>query len=52
MSTDLRLFTRDAIDQLQADLTALQRALIELAEGEAETIMPGMTHMQTAQPVT
>ena len=52
VATDLRLFTRDAIDQLQADLTALQRALVELAEGEAESIMPGMTHMQTAQPVT
>ena len=52
VATDLRLFTRDAIDQLQADLTVLQRALVELAEGEAETIMPGMTHMQTAQPVT
>ncbi len=52
VATDLRLFTRDAIDQLQADLTALQRALVELADGEAETIMPGMTHMQTAQPVT
>jgi len=51
-ATDLRLFTRDAIDQLQADLTALQRPLIELAEREAESIMPGMTHMQTAQPVT
>ena len=43
VATDLRLFTRDAIDQLQADLTALQRALVELAEGEAESIMPGMT---------
>ena len=52
VATDLRLFTRDAIDQLQADLAVLQRALVELAEGEAETIMPGMTHMQTAQPVT
>ncbi len=52
VATDLRLFTRDAIDQLQADLTVLQRALVELANGEAETIMPGMTHMQTAQPVT
>ena len=52
VATDLRLFTRDAIDELQADLTALQRPLIELAEREAESIMPGMTHMQTAQPVT
>ena len=52
VATDLRLFTRDAIDQLQADLTALQQPLVELAEAEAESIMPGMTHMQTAQPVT
>ena len=52
VATDMRLFTRDAIDQLQADLTALQQALIDLAEAEAESIMPGMTHMQSAQPVT
>ena len=52
VATDMRLFTRDAIDQLQADLTALQQALIDCAEAEAESIMPGMTHMQSAQPVT
>ena len=52
VATDMRLFTRDAIDQLQADLTALQHALIDLAEAEAESVMPGMTHMQSAQPVT
>ena len=52
VATDMRLFTRDAIDHLQADLTALQHALIDLAEAEAESVMPGMTHMQSAQPVT
>ena len=52
VATDMRLFTRDAIDQLQADVTALQYALVDLAEAEAESVMPGMTHMQSAQPVT
>ena len=52
VATDMRLFTRDAIDQLQADLTVLQQALIDLGEAEAESVMPGMTHMQSAQPVT
>ena len=52
VATDMRLFTRDAIDQLQADLTALQYALVDLAEAEAGSVMPGMTHMQSAQPVT
>ena len=52
VATDMRLFTRDAIDQLQADLTVLQHALVDLAEAEAESVMPGMTHMQSAQPVT
>ncbi len=52
VATDMRLFTRDAIDQLQADLTAMQQALVDLAEAEAESVMPGMTHMQSAQPVT
>ena len=52
VATDMRLFTRDAVDQLQADLTALQHALVDLAEAEADSVMPGMTHMQNAQPVT
>lgn len=52
VATDMRLFTRDAIDQLQVDLTALQQALVDLAEAEADSVMPGMTHMQSAQPVT
>ncbi|MEO1864581.1 MAG: lyase family protein, partial [Pseudomonadota bacterium] len=52
VATDLRLFTRDAIDQISDDLTAVQQALLEVADREAESIMPGMTHMQTAQPIT
>ncbi|MDP6947821.1 MAG: argininosuccinate lyase [Arenicellales bacterium] len=50
--TDLRLFVRDAIDQATAAITALQLSLVELAEREANTIMPGLTHLQSAQPVT
>ena len=52
VATDLRLFVRDAIDQLCTDITALQGALLTQAESEATSIMPGMTHMQAAQPVT
>jgi argininosuccinate lyase len=52
VATDIRLFLRDAIDDILAVLHALQIALVELAEKEAATVMPGFTHMQTAQPVT
>jgi argininosuccinate lyase len=52
VATDMRLFVRDAIDRLCASLAALQMTLAEVAEREAETIMPGFTHLQTAQPVT
>ncbi len=52
VALDVRLWTRDAIDGLEAGLRALQAALIAQAEAEAETIMPGYTHLQTAQPVT
>ncbi|EAR11016.1 argininosuccinate lyase [Reinekea blandensis] len=52
IATDIRLYLRDNIDHLSAELTRLQLALIELAKGEADTIMPGFTHLQTAQPVT
>jgi argininosuccinate lyase len=52
VATDLRLFVRDAIDQLCTDITALQGVLLTQAEREATSIMPGMTHMQAAQPVT
>ncbi|HLQ86571.1 MAG TPA: argininosuccinate lyase [Salinisphaeraceae bacterium] len=52
VATDVRLWLRDAIDALRAELTRLRTALIDLAEREADTIMPGFTHMQVAQPVT
>jgi argininosuccinate lyase len=50
--TDFRLWIRDAIDRLDRGLQAFQAVLIERAEAEAATIMPGFTHLQTAQPVT
>ncbi len=52
VATDLRLWLRDAIDALAAQLVSLRRALLDLAERHAATIMPGFTHMQVAQPVT
>jgi len=53
VATDVRLYLRDEIDgAIAPELKRLQSALIELAEREAETIMPGFTHLQTAQPIT
>jgi argininosuccinate lyase len=52
VATDFRLWVRDAIDQADAGLEALQRALVTRADEHAEAIMPGFTHLQTAQPVT
>ena len=52
VATDIRLWLRDQIDLIQPLFTRLQQGLIELATSEAETIMPGFTHLQTAQPVT
>jgi argininosuccinate lyase len=52
VATDMRLWLRDAIDALTRDLVALRRALLDLAEQHAATVMPGFTHMQVAQPVT
>ena len=52
IATDIRLWLRDAIDALIGELERLRGALIGLAEREADTIMPGFTHMQVAQPVT
>jgi argininosuccinate lyase len=52
VATDLRLWLRDAIDALCAQLTAMRRALHGLAARHADTIMPGFTHLQVAQPVT
>ena len=52
VATDFRLWVRDAIDQADAGLEALQRALVVRAGEHAASIMPGFTHLQTAQPVT
>jgi argininosuccinate lyase len=52
VATDFRLFVRDTIDQLDATLADYQRALAEKALEHADTVMPGLTHLQTAQPVT
>jgi argininosuccinate lyase len=52
VATDFRLWVRDAIDALHAQLTDLMRALAERAAEYAATPMPGFTHLQTAQPVT
>ncbi|WP_237060231.1 argininosuccinate lyase [Microbulbifer sediminum] len=52
VATDIRLWLRGRIDLIGAELTRLQEGLVELAEREADTIMPGFTHLQSAQPVT
>ena len=52
VATDFRLFVRDTIDAIDAGLRDLQLALAEKALEHAGTVMPGFTHLQTAQPVT
>jgi argininosuccinate lyase len=52
VATDFRLWVRDAVDQADAGLAALQRALVARAGEHADSIMPGFTHLQIAQPVT
>ena len=52
VATDIRLWLRDAIDGLDGQLRALQSALLTQADAHAETVMPGYTHLQTAQPIT
>jgi argininosuccinate lyase len=52
VATDVRLWLRDEIITIRAEIRRLQGALLDLAEREADTIMPGFTHLQTAQPVT
>ncbi|MEC8588063.1 MAG: argininosuccinate lyase [Pseudomonadota bacterium] len=52
VATDIRLFVRHEIDRTAAIISELQAALLDLAEREAETVMPGFTHLQTAQPVS
>ncbi|OYW63900.1 MAG: argininosuccinate lyase [Hydrogenophilales bacterium 16-64-46] len=52
VATDIRLYLRDAIDHITAGLKACQTSLLDLAEAHADTVMPGFTHLQVAQPVT
>jgi argininosuccinate lyase len=52
VATDFKLWVRAAIDRLNGAMTALQGALLDQAETHAATVMPGFTHLQTAQPVT
>ena len=52
VATDIRLYLRDEIDALRALMTQLLTALLDLAATHADTIMPGFTHLQIAQPVT
>jgi argininosuccinate lyase len=52
VTTDFRLWMRDTIDAIDAALALYQRTLAEKALDHAGTVMPGLTHMQTAQPVT
>jgi argininosuccinate lyase len=51
VATDLRLWTRRAIDDLDAGLIAFERSLVALAEREGTAVLPGTTHIQPAQPV-
>ena len=52
VATDVRLFVREALDDIAAAVRALQAAILEIAEREAETVLPGFTHLQPAQPTT
>jgi argininosuccinate lyase len=52
VATDFKLWVRDAIDDVDAGLRTLQRALVDRAATFADAVMPGFTHLQSAQPVT
>jgi len=52
VATDIRLYLRQGIESLSAEIKVLMMALLDLAEKETDTIMPGFTHLQVAQPVT
>ena len=52
VATDIRLYLRDQIDGILGQLVRLETALVDLAEREAETVLPGFTHLQAAQPVS
>ena len=52
VATDIRLYLRDQVDDILVEINRLQQALLDLAEKEASTILPGFTHLQAAQPVS
>jgi argininosuccinate lyase len=52
VATDIRLWLRDEIHGITAEILRLQHALLDMAEAESTTVMPGFTHLQTAQPVS
>ncbi len=52
VATDIRLYLRAQVDEISSEIKRLQLALLDLAEKEASTIMPGFTHLQAAQPVS
>ena len=52
IATDLRLYVRLYIDRINGSIRTLQEVLIDAAEREVDSVMPGLTHLQTAQPVT
>ena len=52
VATDIRLYMRRAVDTLIGEANRLRRGLVDLAEAEADTVMPGFTHLQVAQPVS
>lgn len=52
VATDIRLFLRDNVDLILQKLTDFRKVLVNLAEREAATAMPGLTHLQVAQPIT
>ena len=52
VATDFKLWVRGALDSVDASLTGLIEALVDQAERNADVVMPGFTHLQTAQPVT
>ncbi|MEY3219494.1 MAG: argininosuccinate lyase [Pseudomonadota bacterium] len=52
VATDIRLYLRDQIDSISSELQRFMQNLLIIAEREAETILPGFTHLQSAQPVT
>lgn len=52
VATDVRLYVRDQIDRIDAQYARLEAGILDLAEREADTIMPGFTHLQVAQPIT